>query len=195
MRRATSMQFLCLALGGLVLTAGTPVLTAARADQPTLVVRVIGGADASYALAEIERLGFDGEETLVVVTAAGADRYANETIERIEFLWEPAAVKDPAEAARLLTAIRLFQNQPNPFSPETRIVFDLPAAGKAELSIYSPDGRLVRALVSGERPAGRQEAVWDGLDDAGRAAPGGVYFYALSAPGVTESRRMILLPR
>lgn len=89
---------------------------------------------------------------------------------------------------------KLQKNQPNPFSPETRIVFELPQAGKVELGIYSPDGRLVRALVTGERQAGVQEVRWDGQDDAGRKLPGGVYFYGLRAPGVTESRRMILLP-
>ncbi|MBU1700998.1 MAG: hypothetical protein KJ831_12710, partial [Candidatus Eisenbacteria bacterium] len=35
---------------------------------------------------------------------------------------------------------------------------------------------------------------WNGLNDAGRKVPGGVYFYNLTAPGIKESRRMILLP-
>ena len=67
-------------------------------------------------------------------------------------------------------------------------------AGKAKLEIFSPGGRLVRTLVSGERPAGRQEVLWDGLNGAGRKVSSGVYFYNLSLPGVDESRRMILLP-
>jgi len=170
------------------------LLPAARADEPMLAIRVVEGGDAVYAVSEIERLGFEGGDTLVVVTATGTASYAPETIRRIEFLWDFSAVEGPAEAARLVSALRLFQNQPNPFSPETRIAFDLPQAGPVELGVYSPDGRLVRTLVAEERPAGRQEVRWDGLDEAGRQAPGGVYFYNLTAPGVAESRRMILLP-
>jgi len=177
-----------------LLVAVLLVVSGARADEPMLAIRVIGGGDAVYAVSEIERLGFEGGDTLVVVTTTGTASYAPETIRRIEFLWDFSAVKDPAEAARLVRALRLFQNQPNPFSPETRIAFDLPQAGRVELGVYSPDGRLVRTLVAEERPAGRQEVRWDGLDDAGRQAPGGVYFYNLTASGVAESRRMILLP-
>ena len=103
-------------------------------------------------------------------------------------------MEDPEKAAALLKTVHLFQNQPNPFSPETRIAFELPQAGKVELGIYSPDGRLVRTLVTGEHAAGRHSIRWDGLNDAGRKVSGGVYFYSLHAPGVEQSRRMILLP-
>jgi hypothetical protein len=35
---------------------------------------------------------------------------------------------------------------------------------------------------------------WDGRDDAGKKVVGGIYFYQMRAPGIEESRRMILLP-
>ena len=35
---------------------------------------------------------------------------------------------------------------------------------------------------------------WDGRDGRGLSVPSGVYFYNLKAPGIDESRRMILLP-
>lgn len=164
------------------------------ADEPMLAIRLTGGESAIYAAGEIERIGVDGEETLVVVTGSGSDSYVIETITRIEFLWEFSSVKNPKDAATLIDAIHLFQNQPNPFSPETRIGFELPQTGEVELAIYSPDGRLVRTLVTGERPAGPHTVHWDGLNDSGRKVSSGVYFYSLRAPGVEESRRMILLP-
>jgi hypothetical protein len=34
---------------------------------------------------------------------------------------------------------------------------------------------------------------WDGRDETGRAVASGVYFYSLTAPGVDENRRMILV--
>ncbi len=166
----------------------------ARADDPMLAIRLTGGASAVYAVGEIERIGFEDDATLVVEWTGGSESYPAASIEKIEFLWELSGTDDPRDAAALVRAMHLFQNQPNPFSPETRIAFELPQAGKVELGIYRPDGRLVRTLVTGERPAGRQEVRWDGLDGAGRKAAGGVYFYHLRAAGIVLSRRLVLLP-
>lgn len=182
------------ALCGLLAVATFLLFPEARADDPMLTLRLAGGESAIYAVSEIERLGFEGEETLVVVTEGGSDSYETETIQRIEFLFDISSVEDPTEATGLIEALHLFQNQPNPFSPETQIGFELPRAGKAALSIYAPDGRLVRTLAAGECAAGRHTVCWDGMNAAGRKVSGGVYFYSLRAPGIEESRRMILLP-
>jgi flagellar hook assembly protein FlgD len=91
-------------------------------------------------------------------------------------------------------AVHLFQNQPNPFSPETSIAFNLPMAGPVELVIYGVNGRRIRGLVKDTREVGRHTASWDGRDDAGEKVSSGIYFYQLTAAGAAESRRMILLP-
>jgi hypothetical protein len=116
------------------------------------------------------------------------------SVTRIDFLWGVSGVANPEDAAHLLKAMRLFQNRPNPFSPETWIAFELPEPGRVDLGIYSVDGRLVRTLVKEERAVGSHEVTWDGRDDRGRRMTGGVYFYKLATPGMAESRRMILLP-
>jgi hypothetical protein len=73
---------------------------------------------------------------------------------------------------------------PNPFNPSTTISFDVPASGgDVRLELYDARGRLVRTLVSGRRDPGRQEAVWNGRDAAGRRVPSGVYFARLRAAG------------
>jgi hypothetical protein len=41
--------------------------------------------------------------------------------------------------------------------------------------------------------AGRHEAVWEGVDDAGRALPSGTYFSRLEADGKVLTNRMMLL--
>ena len=188
------LRSLWLGTAGILLLALSTLPQCARADEPMLAIRLTGGESAIYAVSEIERIGFEGEETLVVATGGGSDSYATESITRIEFLWEFSSVEDHEDAAALIQAIHLFQNQPNPFSPETQISFELPRDGEVGLGIYSPDGRLVRTLVMGTRPAGRQTIRWDGLDDTGRKVSSGVYFYNLRAPGIQESRQMILLP-
>lgn len=179
---------------GLTFWACFSTPSVAWADDPMLAIRLTDGESAVYSVSEISWIGFEDEATLVVVSASASNNYAADEIVRIEFLWDFSGVQDPKDEAALIHAIHLFQNQPNPFSPETQIRFELPQAGQAELTIYAPDGRWVRTLAAGKCAAGPHTIRWDGLDDAGRRAPGGVYFYSLIAPGIKESRQMILLP-
>lgn len=83
---------------------------------------------------------------------------------------------------------------PNPFNPQTTISFDLPYEQRVSLRIYDVAGRLVDALLSGQRAiAGRNEAVWRGRDATGRLVPGGVYFYNLEAGRFSETGRMAVI--
>jgi len=97
------------------------------------------------------------------------------------------AVELPATLSTLLPP------WPNPASPEARVSFLLTAPARASLSICDALGRRLRALAEGPRPAGPQEFVWDGRDDAGRLLPSGVYLAVLKTAGFTQSRRVVLI--
>lgn len=84
-------------------------------------------------------------------------------------------------------------NVPNPFNPRTEIGFTLPAAETIALRIYDLRGRLVRTLLDGPQPAGRQTVVWDGRDRHGRAVGSGTYFYRLIGGGHVQQRKMQLV--
>jgi flagellar hook assembly protein FlgD len=94
----------------------------------------------------------------------------------------------------VMKSFRLLGNRPNPFSLETRIAFELPRPGHVALEIFSVNGRLIRTLLKENLAPGGHEIVWDGRDDGGRKVAGGTYFYRLSAPGVAQGRRLIVLP-
>ena len=102
--------------------------------------------------------------------------------------------EDPTEGSARISKSGLLQNRPNPFTPVTKIGFELAQAGRVELAIYGVDGRLIRTLINEERLAGSHVVTWDGCDAEGKKLAGGVYFYKLAGPGIEESRRMILLP-
>ena len=87
----------------------------------------------------------------------------------------------------------LEQNSPNPFNPGTTIHFSLAARERAQLDIYSADGRLVRRLLDATRNPGSYQVNWDGRDDRGATVTSGVYFYRLTAGKFSDSRRMVLL--
>ena len=83
---------------------------------------------------------------------------------------------------------------PNPFNPRTEVRFDLPRAARVTLAVYDVAGRLVRTLVADEEmAAGQQVRMWDGTDEAGRAASAGTYLCRMRAGEFTEVRSMTLL--
>jgi len=113
------------------------------------------------------------------------------TMDRIiDYFGVAAAVEDPVAAAPVRTT--LAQNAPNPFNPATVIGYDLAAAGQVELRVYDLNGRMVRELVNASQAAASYQVEWDGRDDLGRQLASGVYFYQLNAPGISETRRMVL---
>ena len=68
---------------------------------------------------------------------------------------------------------------PNPFARTTQFQFSLASAGRAELEVFSVDGRRVRTLASGLREAGEYHIEWSGSDDSGRPLAAGVYYARL----------------
>ncbi|HKQ56787.1 MAG TPA: choice-of-anchor V domain-containing protein [Candidatus Eisenbacteria bacterium] len=84
---------------------------------------------------------------------------------------------------------------PNPFTDVTTLSFVLSAGGPVDLAVYDPQGRRLRTLASGDRPAGRTSVTWDGRHDDGTSAGSGVYYARLLAPGAREHliRRITLI--
>lgn len=87
-------------------------------------------------------------------------------------------------------------NYPNPFNPETRIVYGIPEdLGEGDvvrLEIYALDGRRVRVLEA-ERTPGWHEVVWDGKDDRGQTTATGMYMTAFTCGTVVETNKMTML--
>jgi hypothetical protein len=91
-------------------------------------------------------------------------------------------------------AFALHANVPNPFNPTTVIRYDVPNnGGDVSLRIYDAAGRMVKTLVTGTLAAGQRSITWDGHDDAGQPVASGVYFCRLTAPGYTNTHKMVLL--
>ncbi|MBN2565694.1 MAG: hypothetical protein JXB46_08285 [Candidatus Eisenbacteria bacterium] len=94
---------------------------------------------------------------------------------------------------RVPGSVVLYGNFPNPFNQSTGVAFSLPETGSVTFSVYTVDGRLVRAVPGESYASGRHVIVWDGKDDAGRGLPGGVYFYRLAAAGKELRGKMVMM--
>lgn len=114
-----------------------------------------------------------------------------------EFFAALVAPAQLASDARPGAAPFALSNYPNPFNPTTtiRVVFNgrVPAsAGEIDVSVYRADGSLVRRIPGGTISGDEFSARWDGRDDRGKAAPSGVYFYAVRSAGFRASGKMLL---
>jgi hypothetical protein len=87
----------------------------------------------------------------------------------------------------------LEQNYPNPFNPTTTIRYQLPEQREVKLVVYNMLGQVVKTLVQTTQSAGTYIARWDGTNEDGISAAGGVYFYQLKAGDFVVSKKMILL--
>ena len=104
------------------------------------------------------------------------------------------------ELVRTLTpeTTALLANYPNPFNPETWIPYQLAKAADVMVTIYAPDGNVVRTLTLGHQDVGKyhtrsQAAYWDGRNAFGETVASGVYFYTLTAGEFIATRKMLIL--
>lgn len=83
----------------------------------------------------------------------------------------------------------LLQNYPNPFNPSTKINFELKTSADISLNVYDVNGRLIKILESGYKPAGNYSTNFsaEGLSS-------GIFYYSLFADGVLmDTKKAILL--
>ena len=86
----------------------------------------------------------------------------------------------------------LNQNYPNPFNPSTNISYRLPFRSHVTLKVYNIIGNEVATLVNEEKPAGKNDVVFNTSSVPGGLSSG-VYFYKLQAGSFFEVKEMILL--
>lgn len=82
--------------------------------------------------------------------------------------------------------------QPNPFNPSVLLRFELATRGHTRMEVFDGLGRHVRTVISADLGPGRHEAMWDGVDENGRAVASGLYVIRLTAPDGVITRRAVL---
>jgi hypothetical protein len=89
----------------------------------------------------------------------------------------------------------LFQNYPNPFNVTTVIPFQLYTTSKLNVNIYDTQGRLIKKLFSGVKPAGMYNLAWNGKTNYGRDAASGIYIVLLkqSSNNINVQNQKIIL--
>jgi len=166
-------------LGGLVLTVQGQV-------DPTLL-------DSRMAMT----VGFDGQNTRVVVTAVPVEGNTNISftgnilagisgdVVNIDMATPDGQM---VTAKNVPAAYSLSQNYPNPFNPSTKVNVALKDAGDYSLTIYNVQGQVVQVISGTTTGPEFIEITWDASNLAS-----GVYFYKLTAGNFTDTKKAVFL--
>jgi hypothetical protein len=93
------------------------------------------------------------------------------------------AAQLPPDAGKLLAG-------PNPFQAAVDLNLQLPGPTQLSVKVFDATGRLVRTLHEG--PAAADWSVrWDGTDQVGQRAPGGIYFVRASGDNFQRVARLV----
>jgi pimeloyl-ACP methyl ester carboxylesterase len=90
--------------------------------------------------------------------------------------------------------MKLFDNYPNPFNPETVISYRLSVFSHATLKVYDVLGKEVATLVNEQQQPGYYQVKFSaGTIADGHNLTSGVYFYRLTAGNFSETKKFLLL--
>jgi len=96
-----------------------------------------------------------------------------------------------AASASLPTEYALLQNYPNPFNAGTVISIQLTKESDYTLTIFNVAGQVVRTFAG--NGIGTVNVEWNGENLNGQQAATGMYFYRVTTPEFTATKKMVLL--
>jgi len=92
------------------------------------------------------------------------------------------------DLVRKKSGVKLDQNFPNPFNPETRIAFDLPRSEHVIMEVFNITGQKVQTVVDNSLAAGSHEVQFYASD-----LPSGLYYYSITAGKFRQVKKMVVL--
>ena len=164
-------------------------------SQPFLMPGGLSVVKDSYAAFGNDGLHFNtniqsGGNRLVPDDVADALYYASDHLPvYVDFTVE---IKDTLSSVHSLNqfpnSFILYQNFPNPFNNQTRIVFSLPNRGNVHFSLYDVKGNIIRKRLFKELGPGSHSFVYnaDGLSS-------GAYLYRIEMGGMVLWKKMIFM--
>lgn len=104
---------------------------------------------------------------------------------------EVISAKEDASKAKASFAVNTY---PNPFNPTANISFSTKKAGNVNVNVYNVKGELVKTLVNNEfKQADNHIVKWNGVDNSGKKAATGVYFFKVETVEGTATQKALML--
>ena len=104
----------------------------------------------------------------------------------------PDSTTDVNDEDYTVNDFNLIGNYPNPFNPNTTIVFNLPKRENVTITVFNQLGEKVKEIINAEFEAGKNKVVWNGLNDNNKSVSSGIYLYKISSGNNALYGKMIL---
>lgn len=91
------------------------------------------------------------------------------------------------------TAFKLEECFPNPFNPQTVILYQIPTEAFIDIAVYNLQGQRVRQLVRMTQPPGHHTILWNGKDDNNYPVRSGLYILRMRSGDFQANKRVTLL--
>ncbi len=109
-------------------------------------------------------------------------------------VWFGVIEPQDAESETIAVVSQKLKNYPNPFNPETTILFQVKNPdSKTEVSIYNVRGQLVNRIVDTQMSIGVHSVVWNGLDSNGKRQASGIYYCKFENGKDKQVNKMLLM--
>ncbi|MCD4818459.1 MAG: choice-of-anchor J domain-containing protein [Candidatus Cloacimonetes bacterium] len=118
--------------------------------------------------------------------------YTSGTSEIVEYEFEFEYV-DTDEPLINEFVTKLNSNYPNPFNPETNILFSTKESGFVVVEVYNLKGQKVKTLINEVLNAGSHQVIWNGNDESNNPVSSGIYLYKIKFGKYNQTKKMILL--
>jgi len=136
----------------------------------------------------IETLTNAGEYQFYVIAKYALGNSISSSL--IEFSWGGS---DVLENNPVVPKTDLQGNYPNPFNPETTIVFNLAKATHAKLSVFNLKGQKVKDLLDEYMATGEYRKIWNGTDYRNQSVSSGMYLIRLSTSEGSFNHKVLLM--
>jgi hypothetical protein len=159
----------------------------ALAQAQTVYFHFTDGTTQTYAVEDIRKLTFVGDEQVLWLNDGTQYTWNVSTIGQYEFD-ETIGIEHIASGVAPLR-LHLY---PNPASAEVTVETELPQGGRLVVDILDLQGRVVRSLYAGERPAGPYRLQWDSTDGRGARLAQGTYLVRMATPWGSSTNPVVL---
>ena len=107
--------------------------------------------------------------------------------------YEDEVISSVSRMDRNMSPFTITGNYPNPFNMSTTISYQVQTDCHAKIVIYDILGGKVAELYNGAVSPGIYKAVWNGMNDYGKAVGSGVYFYSFETNKSMARGKMLLM--
>ena len=88
---------------------------------------------------------------------------------------------------------QLFLNYPNPFNPETIIIYSATRRSLVTVRVINVLGEQIELLVNEFKKPGTDQVTWNGTNEQSKGVSSGVYFVELKGGSNIRGGKMLLL--